>query len=88
MAQSAVEKYTNLELSKNDAKTKAIIDCLLDCEIFDMTALLRIVNNVPYLRAFYNNPRSQYQHQTLNHSRAYTVWNEGVRQVVYDQWRI
>ena len=62
------------------------LKCCKDCEIFDMTALLRMVNNVPYLLTFYNNPKSQYQHQILNQTRAYTVWNKGVRQVVYDKY--
>ena len=47
-AEGAIAKYSDIEPAQNDTKTKAIINCLIDCDIYDLTSLL--------LSTFIHNP--------------------------------
>ena len=44
-----MDRYNNYEVTRKDAATRSLIDCLISCEVFDMSALLRSVNDMPFL---------------------------------------
>ena len=52
MAQQAMQRYEGYEVSRKDAQTKSLIDCLIECQVFDMSALLRSINDMPFLGSF------------------------------------
>ena len=86
MANQAMERYNNYEVTRKDAATKTLIDCLIECQVFDMSALLRAINDMPFLGFFYKNPSQQYQNLILNQARGKVIWNVGVKQIVYDAY--
>ena len=55
----------HIEPAKNDAKTKSVVDCFINCDTSDMTSSLEMIDCVPYLLTFYHKSRLQYQHQII-----------------------
>ena len=56
------------------------------CQVYDMSALLRAVNDMPFLSSFYKNPRQQYQSLILKQAHGRVIWNVGIKSVVYDAY--
>ena len=84
MANQAMVRYSNYEVSRKDAATTSLIDCLIHYQVFDMSALLRAVNDMPFLGSFYKNSSQQYQSLILNQARGKVVWSVGIKKVIYD----
>ena len=88
MALQAKSRYDNYESSRKDAATKVLVDCLIDCQVYDMSSLLRNINDMPFLGSFYKNPSQQYQNLILNQARGKVVWNVGIKQVAHDAYHV